>query len=346
MFIKYPSTGQFRDAIKQVQQSCKYHDVPLPVVDFKGTVKLHGTNAAVVIAKDGTWHCQSRERIITPEDDNAGFAAWVHGNKKYWDEVACALSGGIIHQSEYAQIYGEWCGGNIQKGVGVSNLSKMFVIFAIRFSADAESQDWMNIQDWQDFFADNQPKNLYFSTDFPHYSLRIDFNSPTLIQNDLVKFTEEVENECPVAKSLLKSSVETALIGEGIVWEIDRSSDFNDAIPDVLAPMFNALRFKVKGEKHSASKVKTIAPVDVEKVKSVDAFVEYACTINRLQQGLSKLDEMGLERSVKSTGDYIRWVTTDILSEELETMIASGIEPRDINGQVARKAREFFLQNI
>ena len=108
-FIKFPSIGQFRDAIKQVQSTCKYHNVALPTVKFRGTVKLHGTNAAVVIAKDGTWHCQSRERIITPESDNAGFAAWVYGNKDYWDTLAQGLSAALENNDETMQIYGEWC---------------------------------------------------------------------------------------------------------------------------------------------------------------------------------------------------------------------------------------------
>ena len=148
-FIKFPSIGQFRDAIKQVQSACAYHNVPLPTVDFRGTVKLHGTNAAVVIAHDGTWHCQSRERIITPQDDNAGFAAWVYGNKDDWDRVAATLSTAILSDEETVQVYGEWCGGNIQKNVGLSHLPKMFVIFGIRFSTDAESTAWQETNKWK-----------------------------------------------------------------------------------------------------------------------------------------------------------------------------------------------------
>lgn len=343
-FIKFPSIGQFRDAIKQVQSACAYHNVALPTVDFRGTVKLHGTNAAVVVSHDGTWHCQSRERIITPQDDNAGFAAWVYGNKAYWDGIAEFLSGGIRDKDESVQVYGEWCGGNIQKGVGLSNLPKMFVIFGMRFSVDAESQAWSDLGVWADCFdTQYKPNNLFCSIDFPTYNVTIDFNSPTLVQNQLVEITEAVEKDCPIARYFLPDSTD-ALIGEGVVWEVDRNGNFE--LPDVLDNTFNGLRFKVKGEKHSASKVKTIAPVDVEKVKSIDAFVEYACTQNRLEQGLTKLTEMGLDHSTKSTGDYLRWIMQDILKEELETMTASGIEPKDVNGQIARKAREFFMNNL
>ena len=344
-FIKFPSIGQFRDAIKQVQQSCKYHNVQLPTVDFRGTVKLHGTNAAVVIAQDGTWHCQSRERIITPQDDNAGFASWVYANKEYWDKISLVLIDGLaLNENESLQIYGEWCGGNIQKGVGLSGLPKMFVVFAIRFSEDAESTGWHDTMAWAGCFdSEDRPDNLYFSHQFPEYEVTIDFNSPTLVQNQLVEITEAVEKDCPVARHFLPDSTDE-LIGEGVVWTVNFNGDFE--LPDVLNDTFMGLRFKVKGEKHSVSKVKTIATVDVEKVKSIDAFVEYACTQNRLEQGLAKLTEMGLEHSTKATGDYLRWIMQDILKEELDTMLASGIEPKDVNGQIARKAREFFMNNL
>ena len=41
---------------------------------------------------------------------------------------------------------------------------------------------------------------------------------------------------------------------------------------------------KVKGEKHSSSKVKKLASVDVEKLNSIKDFVDYAVTESRLEQ--------------------------------------------------------------
>lgn len=44
--------------------------------------KIDGTNAQIVISDDGTelWTA-SRNRYITPEDDNYGFAKWVAANR-------------------------------------------------------------------------------------------------------------------------------------------------------------------------------------------------------------------------------------------------------------------------
>jgi hypothetical protein len=46
----------------------------LPTLKFTGTVKLHGTNAAIVYQQNvGHWY-QSRNRVITSINDNFGFA--------------------------------------------------------------------------------------------------------------------------------------------------------------------------------------------------------------------------------------------------------------------------------
>ena len=49
MFKKYPSIEQFRTVVKYVNKTCTI----LPVIQYEGTVKLHGTNAAIGITKEG-----------------------------------------------------------------------------------------------------------------------------------------------------------------------------------------------------------------------------------------------------------------------------------------------------
>ena len=347
-FKKFPSIGQFRDAVKQVQQTAKYHSVELPKVTFTGTVKLHGTNAAIVCDKQG-WHVQSRERVITPESDNAGFAAWVYGNKEYWNKVHSAISGEISEEETNTQfqIFGEWCGGNIQKNIGLNRLPKMFVIFAISF-CEGDIHEWYPVDYWRDALTkEGKPDNIYFSTDFPTYDIVVDFNNPALSQNELVQITEEVEKDCPVARKFLPDCTEE-LIGEGIVWSIAKGIAEDGILKcnPLMHPTLHQLRFKVKGEKHSSSKVKVLAEVDPEKVKSIAQFVEYACTNNRLEQGLNSMKENLLEISTKNTGEFIRWVMQDILKEELDVLVNSGIEPRDVNSAIAKKARDFYMSSI
>lgn len=79
------------------------------------TEKIDGTNACVVIDALGNVSAQSRNRIITLQDDNFGFAEWVNTHK---EEL---LSLGEGHH------YGEWWGLGIQRGYGQSE--KIFSLF-------------------------------------------------------------------------------------------------------------------------------------------------------------------------------------------------------------------------
>lgn len=72
------------------------------------TEKIDGTNACVIVGEDGTVAAQSRNRLITPEDDNFGFAAWVR------DHADCLRHLGPGYH------YGEWWGRGIQRGYGLS----------------------------------------------------------------------------------------------------------------------------------------------------------------------------------------------------------------------------------
>jgi len=88
------------------------------------TEKIDGTNACVVVTAGGEIHAQSRKRIITPESDNFGFAAWV---QEYAEELATLGEG--YH-------YGEWYGSGIQRGYGLDH--KRFALFNADRWADSQ----------------------------------------------------------------------------------------------------------------------------------------------------------------------------------------------------------------
>ena len=94
------------------------------------------------------------------------------------------------------------------------------------------------------------------------------------------------------------------------------------------------------------SKVRTTAMVDVEKAKSAADFVEYAVTENRLKQMFDKMDELGHPKDQTQTGTYIKLVQADVLKEETDTLVASLLEVRDVAGLIARRAKDFWFENI
>ncbi len=337
--ISFPSIPQYRDVIKQIQKQAQHHVVPVPTVTFKGSVKLHGTNAAVVLGLDGEVYAQSRERVLTPLSDNAGFAIWLEQHKFFFKQVMEYLLTYTTDDKQVVQMYGEWCGGNIQKGVGLSKLPKMFVIFGVRISENAESQQWLDVDILRNIFRDfgGEPLNVHLSTDFPVFFMNIDFNKPEQSQQALIDLTIEVEKDCPVARKFLPDSTDE-LIGEGIVWEAVQTNDLPFSV--------QGIRMKTKGERHQNSKVKVLVPVDLEKVASVDEFVEKTCTENRLKQGLDKLKEKGLEATSQNTGEFLKWVMSDAITENLETLSESGLTTKDVSGKLAAKARLFYLSQV
>lgn len=102
--------------------------------DIVVTEKIDGTNAAIQIvpedepdgsgwvtnlAVDGaryTVAAQSRKRLITPTDDNAGFAKWVYANAET-----------LISDLGPGRHFGEWWGQGIQRNYGLSE--KRFSLF-------------------------------------------------------------------------------------------------------------------------------------------------------------------------------------------------------------------------
>ena len=137
------------------------------------------------------------------------------------------------------------------------------------------------------------------------------------------------------SKKEIKESVVLKLdmIGEGLCWV----GHYKDS----------RYVFKVKGEKHSSSKVKKLAHVDIEKMNSIEEFVNYAVTENRLNQAIEQVfTSTSIQPSQKGTGDFLRWMVKDVMKEETDTMVKNGLEPKDVNKYISEKARRWFFTKL
>jgi hypothetical protein len=86
--------------------------------DMIVTEKLDGTNAQVMITEEGRVFAGSRNRWVTPDADNFGFARWVA-------EHEAELRDGLGVGSHY----GEWWGAGIQRRYGLAE--KRFSLFNV-----------------------------------------------------------------------------------------------------------------------------------------------------------------------------------------------------------------------
>lgn len=338
--VKFPSIDQYRNALKNIKHQMSYDGQDeegeakfkridsFPTVKFYGTVKAHGTNAAIRQDQfDNEILYQSRERVITPLDDNAGFAGYMEANAA---KVRSYINGLRIILNEKNDtpliVYGEWAGGNIQKGVALSGLDKMFLVFAIRIGTELETR-WIRPNHPLFDMVHYPDLKFYSINNFGHYEIEVDLNAPEIAQNKLVEITNAVEAECPIGKFFGVSGV-----GEGVVWFCED--------PEYQAGSV----FKVKGEKHSVSKVKTTATIDVERVESLRALVDTLVTENRLNQMVGVLkDKEGLDVDPKNTGAFVRLVIADCVKEELDTIVENGFDVKTFGGAASKKISNFFL---
>lgn len=84
--------------------------------DWTVTEKIDGTNAQILITEDGQVLAGSRTRLITPDDDNYGFARWVKEHEE-----------GLKETLGEGRHFGEWWGKGIQRGYSLTE--KRFSLF-------------------------------------------------------------------------------------------------------------------------------------------------------------------------------------------------------------------------
>lgn len=322
----------------------------LPVLHFNGTVKLHGVNAAIVFdPKLNKIYAQSRELVITPQNDLHGFARFVENNQEKLNEAMekCSFAKEAWDKKEAVVIYGEWCGRGINHGVAVCQLDKMFVVFDIKIG-----NRWLHRFELKQFKLEDL--RVFNITDFKSIGLDIDFDAIDKgkeagrngalgkegILANLDYMTDKVEKECPVAKKV----GDVSGIGEGIVWKCDNSYEGPYMVDyDILDSEGDPWMFKTKGEKHKNTKEPKGTQLTPEKFNSINELVTGLVTPQRLEQGLTKLLEKNLDHSKRNTGEYVKWIVEDIQKENDDVVKASGLDFKDIQGAIQKTAREFYL---
>lgn len=317
---KYHETESFRHLVKGLRKQEKY-----PVLNFRGTVKLHGSNLGIHYY-NGNLQSQSRNQQISVDSDNYGFAKFIEDNRDIIEKAFAAFS--VLHNTSDFTVYGEWIGPGIQKKVAIANLpTKQWVIFS---AWNGETNSYIDVSESLNTLI-LPDIGIHCVYEIPTYNIRIDFSNPSDALETLQKYTDEVEKQCPwAAKFGIRG------IGEGIVWTCVENYSNSD------------LWFKTKGEEHKRGNDKTKSKIEVDPIiaKKYEDFIDQILPEDRLYQGLEYLKEMNLEIDRKNTGEYLKWINKDILKEEDDLIEESDFEWKQLSGQVSKKARQFFLQQV
>lgn len=354
--IKYGSIGQYRNIVKSIQMQARYigtsadgealYDSSLisPMLNAVASEKIHGTNGSVCYSNDDGFWVQSKSNIITPEKDNAGCAFTAYNNKKQWMNVIFALASfhNIDLDKNIISVYFEWAGGNIQKNSACSGMTKKAIIFqhfkvspleqSIQDDPDAEREDSYWLETVADEgFVSNPDVEIYNIMDFDVFTFPLDFDSPAMSQNQMNGIVELIEKNSPLGKALGIDGN----IGEGIVVTVSYKG--------------KVFKFKVKGEKHSKSKVKKLPVVDEAKEREKIDFANYACSPSRLEQAWQETFGINNEKNVpdiRFTGDFLRNIIKDVMKEEMDILGEKGLEPKDVNSLISKISRQWFMSEL
>lgn len=302
---------------------------PMPTLTFHGTVKLHGSNGGLVAHRDGggkmAFHAQSRSCRVEVGNDNYGMAALIESmdQQELIQLFNLAIHYLQIDSSEsLITIFGERVGRGIQKGTALNQFDgKQFVIFQV---AVGEGEDAKYVGNNANISMHKH--NIFNIAEIPSYTISVDFDKPEDAMKEMERLTMQVEEECPWGKKFGKEG-----IGEGIVWTcVERPADSD-------------LWFKTKGPKHAASKTKTVAIIDPEKVKSIRECVDKLVTEYRMDQALDYIKQQGMDVEMKSMGPFLRYFFEDLQREEADTVEASGIDWKPFQRAASNTLRVYFI---
>lgn len=345
--LKFPSIEQFSHAKKIISSLCKTHKLATqPILKFVGTVKIHGTNAAVVHHYGGegkTW-CQSRNKIINTEykQDNMDFAKYATSpeQEKLFSHIFSDAKSFLKKNEDRVAIYGEWCGEAIQKGVAISELSRRFVVFAIAAYDQEDKCRWLNSDEMQQLINPHRGKTefnalpIYTKEDFHSEEITIDFSREESLAQASARFeeiTQRVEKQCPVAAGFGVKG-----IGEGMVW----------TCTDGAESPFHNLSFKTKGALHRETTGGSSAPVDIAKYENADRFIACAVNENRLNSAIDKLAERKIAITENNVMKFTNILISDVFREERYAIKENKFDSKILKQKIEETAKHWYSERI
>lgn len=329
--FKFPSIRQFREVIKE------YHKLGISgEVTLVGHPKIHGVNGNILFTEEG-YSVHGKESVLNETVNAQGFYQWATGNTTHLEKLRDKLLENYPDLAYPFVVSGEWAGGGIQKKASTNGLKEFFCIIEVsnlRLEEDNGVVDYrlqfMGLRNgaysgMRDGLYSVPEIGLYDVRMFDQYQIKIDLSHPEDFINTLAEKTLEIEKDCPVSRELGKRSG----AGEGIVWHCLTNPDRH-------------LYFKVKGVKHSSSKVRVLAQVSPEKIESMLAFVDYACTENRMEQAVKETG--GLSKENRNA--FLKWMHLDIRKEEQDTLDANGFEYKDVQQRIGEKMLGWYKSQL
>ena len=219
----------------------------------------------------------------------------------------------------------------MQKGVAINKLpGKQWVLFAVKV-VEGETSRYIDALPW---LADKRSEiGIFCIFDTVKWCMEVDFSSQESKEAALATISEataKVESKCPWANLFGIDG-----LGEGIVWTpIGEHFGNTD------------LYFKSKGEKHKEVKSRNAPALAPEVIESIEKFVDFAVTEQRLEQGLEVIQEQGHVIDMRSMGTFLKWFGNNVKRESVVELESNSLEWKHVSKAVTLKARAFFQRRV
>ena len=342
--IKFTSIDKLSTAYENIKKKTRFagldkdmqpfydNEKALPVMSYRGTVKLHGTCAGVSF-QNGNLVFLSKERVVTPESDNEGFANWCfEKDSDVWFSLFSRIMnklGSDFNKEDEITLFGEWCGQGIQKKAAITQCEKMFFIFAVRVGNYVDNGGkaigWLPVSFIEDL--NNVDENIYNSLMFENYIIELDWNKPKDVQKIVESKTDEINNRCPVSYHFGVDGV-----GEGVVW-----------VP-VDDEFLNNTRFwfKTKGDKHKQNKKRKDTEINPVVLEDVNSVIDEYLVENRLERGIAYFKESGIDMLPENTRIFIDFIVDDIMKDAAEHIERLETDEKTIKKAVTKQTGTWF----
>ena len=322
-FIPFQSIESFDHVVRKVH---RYPHLAPNTVAYRGKIKLHGTNAGIKICSDSTFVAQSRNRVLSIGSDNAGFAFWAETHKDYFMYIK--------EDENDLVIFGEWCGGNIQTGVALSEIKeKFFAVFeVVRIYPDGSVQVYYEPSMIASILK-NPATDLLYILPWQTEAKYVNFNDVYSCEK-FAEFCNEVVLETEECDPWVKETFGVSGVGEGLVfYPVSQYSEpYENLTSDIM--------FKAKGGKHRGTKVDKAVKSGITIVEGAQEFADLVITVARCEQALH---EIGGIRSPENTGKFLKWISNDILKECVPELLEAGLEWKQVSPKVIANAKAWWI---
>ncbi|USL85680.1 RNA ligase [Enterobacter phage fGh-Ecl01] len=260
--------------------------------------KIHGTNFSVIVTKDSIQPAK-RTGPILPAEDFFGYMVIMGRYNDSFKAVQAALTGATVAY----QIFGEFAGGGIQKGVNYGE--KDFYVFDIKVTTESGESSYV------DDFMMERMCNVFGFKMAPLLG-RGKFDDLAKIPNDLsvvVNYYNDIVRDAGLEianTAIYDAVVSNENVAEGYVLKPCYPKFFPNGSRVAIKCKNSKFSEKAKSDKPIKAKVEL---TDVDKV-AFSTLAAYA-TLNRVNNVISKIGQVG----PKDFGKVMGLTVQDILEE-------------------------------